>query len=149
MVPTMKLTSPAFSQNQQIDSKYTCDGENVSPPLAIADVPSGAQSLALIVEDPDSPGGTFTHWLIWDIEPAITQIDEGMVTEEAAEGINDFGNTGYGGPCPSSGTHRYIFKLYALDSKLNLPAQTSKEDLMVALEGHILAQTELTGLYNR
>jgi hypothetical protein len=141
---TMKLTSSEFLDNQQIPKKFTCQGEDVSPELKIAEVPDGVKSLALIMDDPDAPGGTFVHWVVYNI--ALTgRIGEGAVP--GTQGMNDFGKQGYGGPCPPSGTHRYVFKLYALDDNLDLPEGLSKEDLEKAMADHVLAQTELIGLY--
>lgn len=148
-VPFMILTSSAFEHNGPIPSKYTCDGENINPPLKIEDVPEKAESLVLIMEDPDAPMGTWVHWTLWNIDPQIKEIQEDSVPEGAQEGITDFGKPGYGGPCPPSGTHRYFFKLYALDTKLDLPSTTTKDQLEEAIEDHILAQAELIGLYSR
>ncbi|KAA9340870.1 YbhB/YbcL family Raf kinase inhibitor-like protein [Adhaeribacter soli] len=144
--PYLMLSSPAFTEGQHIPEKYTCDGENVSPLLQIGDIPEGTESLALILEDPDAPHGTFTHWLIWDMPPIHT-IMEGE--KLGTEGKNDFGQMGYGGPCPPNGTHRYYFRLYALSQKLNLPENTSKEELLKAIEPVKLAKAELMGKYNR
>jgi len=148
-VSSMKISSPAFGQNGTIPKKYTCDGENVNPPLSISQVPPSTQSLVLIMDDPDAPGRTFVHWTLWNIDPKITEIPENEVPEGARQGLTDFGTSGYGGPCPPSGIHRYFFKLYALDSKLELPSNAKKADLEQAMKGHILAQAELIGLYSR
>ena len=148
-VANMKLISQAFSHNQPIPEKYTCDGENVSPPLSISEIPKDTQSLALIVDDPDAPGRTFVHWVVWSIDPSIQEIAEGSIPQGAQEGASDFGQKGYGGPCPPSGTHRYFFKLYALDSQFDLAGDTRKADLERVMAGHILAQAELIGLYSR
>jgi len=145
----MKLASTAFENNQSIPAKYTCDGENVNPPLVIVDIPEDTQSLVLIVDDPDAPGGTFTHWLVWNIDPQAKEIAEGSVPQNASQGKNDFGKNGWGGPCPPSGTHHYFFKLYALDQKIDLPQSANKGDLEKAMQGHILSQTQLIGLYSR
>lgn len=146
---TMELSSPAFIHNATLSSKYTCDGENRSPPLQISGVPSGAKSLALIHDDPDAPMGTWVHWLLWNIDPKTRDIPEGSVPPGAIEGTTSFRKTGYGGPCPPSGTHRYFFKLYALDALLDLPPSANKAKLEKALKGHTLAQAELIGLYSR
>jgi hypothetical protein len=143
----MQLSSPAFKNNKKIPSQYTCDGENINPPLRISGVPAGAQSLVLIVDDPDAPAGDWTHWTVWNIDPRASEIAENSVPAGAAEGLNDFGQTGYGGPCPPSGTHRYQFKLYALDAKLDLGENAKKKELEEALRGHTLAQATLSGLY--
>jgi hypothetical protein len=145
----MKIQSPVFQNNQSIPSKYTCDGGDVNPPLEFLEVPKEAKTLALIVDDPDAPKGDWVHWLVWDINPAINQIAENSAPEEAVEGVTDFGRAGWGGPCPPSGTHRYFFKLYALDAKLNLPSYSVKKDLLQAMNGHIINQAELVGLYQR
>ena len=131
---------------------FTCDGANMSPPLVIEDVLKEAQSLALIVDDPDATrGGTFTHWLVWNISPKTMEFQESEAPRGAVEGRNDFGNEGYGGPCPPRGakSHRYMFKLYALDKILDLRRGAEKDKLKRAMEGHILEQTTLMGLYAR
>lgn len=145
----MKIQSPAFEQNQPIPAKYTCDGENISPPLVISEVPEGTESLVLICDDPDAPAGTWVHWTLWNIPPHTKEIPENSAPAGASEGTTSFGNTGYGGPCPPSGTHRYFFKLYALDKTLDLPPAASPEQLQEAMEGHILESAELVGLYQR
>lgn len=145
----MRIASPAFGHNQNIPAKYTCDGENVNPVLEIAEVPEDAKSLALIMDDPDAPRGTWVHWTLWNIDPSTRQIDENSVPAGAAEGTTSFGKPGYGGPCPPSGTHRYFFKLYALDQMLDLPASTDKSGLENAVQGHVLGQAEFIGLYSR
>lgn len=145
----MKLASSVFENNQAIPPKYTCDGENVSPPLTISDVPENAKSLVLIVDDPDAPRGDWVHWLVWNIPSHTKEIAEHSVPQSAVTGLTDFGENKYGGPCPPSGTHRYQFKLFALDTLLTLPPQTKKAALENALKNHILAQTLLVGLYKR
>jgi len=145
----MKLTSPAFGNNQFIPSKYTCDGQDINPPLQISGVPEEAKSLVLIVDDPDAPGGTWDHWIVWNINPSISEIKENEVPEGAIEGLNDFEKHSYGGPCPPSGVHHYHFRLYALSKKLDLDPSSRKEDVKKAMEGFILDQTELVGLYQR
>lgn len=146
---TLKISSPVFPHNGRIPPKYTCDGADVNPPLIIENVPTGAQSLSLIMDDPDAPAGTWVHWLIWNIEPSIKELKENSVPRGASQGITDFRTAKYGGPCPPSGTHRYFFKLYALDTILNLNNHASKPVLEQAMKGHILAQTELIGQYAR
>lgn len=133
----------------QIPSKYTCDAENVSLPLAVSNIPAGTQSLTLIVDDPDAPSGNWTHWLMWNISPSTTEIKEGQVPTGAVQGVNDFGKNEYGGPCPPSGTHRYQFKLYALNANLDLSPDSQKKDLEAAIKDHIIGQDLLTGLYQR
>lgn len=145
----MTITSTAFQHNEQISRKYTCDGENHNPPLTFSKVPENAQSLALIVEDPDAPAKVFTHWLIYNMPSATIQILENQVPENCMLGMTDFGKTAYGGPCPPSGTHRYFFKLYALDSILDLPEGASKEEIEKKMQGHIIESAELIGLYKR
>jgi len=143
------LRSSAFENNSNIPSKYTCDGQDINPPLSISGIPENAQGLILIVEDPDAPMGTFCHWTMWNISPQVTEISENSVPEGATEGQTDFGKTGYGGPCPPSGTHRYFFKLYALDVKLDLNEGAGKTEVERAMEGHVLGGAELIGLYSR
>lgn len=153
----MRLTSPAFADNQQIPSIYTCDGKNINPPLDITDIPQNTKSLALIVDDPDAPGGDFVHWLVWNITPPATSptatatmhITENQIPTNATVGTTDFGTTGYGGPCPPSGTHHYYFKLHALDAQLTLPPTTKKSQLEAAIKPHTLAQATLIGVYKR
>ena len=142
----MKITSSAFQEGGNIPSKFTCDGADSSPPLQIAEIPSGAKSLALIVDDPDAPSGLFTHWMVWNISPQTNTIAEGS-TPKGVHGTNDFGKSGYGGPCPPSGTHRYYFRIFALDSELNLPPATKRSQLAAAMKGHVVAQGELMGRY--
>jgi Raf kinase inhibitor-like YbhB/YbcL family protein len=146
---TLKLSSPEFSHNGMIPSKYTCDGRDVSPPLTIEGVPEQAASLALIVDDPDAPAGTWVHWVVWNIAPGTARIAEGAAPKGALQGMNDFRRRNYGGPCPPSGTHRYFFKLYALDVKLPAGAGTTKADLERSMQDHVVAQAELIGLYRR
>ncbi len=143
----MHLESPAFEAHQTIPKKFTCDGQDVSPPLVFQDIPKDAKCLVLIVEDPDAPRGTFVHWLAWNLDPS-PQLEEG--SNPPNQGTNDFGKLGYKGPCPPKGNpHRYFFKLYALNTKLNLPIGSSKKQLEDAMHGHIIGQAELIGLYQR
>ncbi len=146
---TMTITSTAFKSNESIPVKYTCDGADINPPLVIENVPSVAKSLALIVDDPDAPRGTWVHWVVWNIDPATREIKEHSIPDGAQQGTNDFRKLDYGGPCPPSGTHRYFFKLYALDKVLNLGPNTTKAALESAMKGHILARAEIIGLYKR
>ena len=143
----MQLTSPAFEHQGSIPSKYTCDGSNVSPPLEVSNVPSDARSLVLVVDDPDAPGGTFVHWVMYDIPPEVKVIHEN--TQPGTPGTNNFNKKAYGGPCPPSGTHRYFFKLYALDRQLSLEPGRTKEQVQREMNGHIIEQIELIGLYQR
>ena len=142
----MKITSSAFQEGANIPSKFSCDGADTSPPLQIADIPSEAKSLALIVDDPDAPGGLFTHWTVWNIPPQTSAVGEGSAPK-GVRGTNDFGKSGYGGPCPPSGTHRYYFRIFALDRELDLPRSTKRNQLDAAMKGHVVAQGELMGRY--
>jgi len=142
----MKLASFDFEHEGYIPEKFTCDGEDVSPALMIEDIPENTKRLALIVEDPDAPAGTWIHWLVFNIHVKDV-IEEGEIP--GIQGINDFRKLEYGGPCPPSGTHRFFFKLYALDEKLDLKEGCHKKDLLKAMEGHIIEETELIGLYQR
>ena len=145
----LQLTSQAFHDNGMIPSEYTCDGANGNPPLSIRNVPANARSFALIVDDPDAPRGTWVHWVLWNMGPDTTEIPAMSVPGGALQGTNDFGRQSYGGPCPPSGTHRYFFKLYALDISPPLKPGATKEQLEEALKGHILEKAELVGLYRR
>ncbi len=145
----LTIKSPAFSEKERIPSEYTCDGEDVNPPLVFENVPDDARSLALIVEDPDSPGKTWTHWVVFNIPPEIIAIQEDSVPTGSEEAMTDFGKIGYGGPCPHSGTHRYHFRLYALDITLSLTEDVTHEEILNAIEGHILDEAVLVGLYSR
>ena len=142
----MKLTSPEFQNNKLIPKKFTCQGDDVNPPLVIEDIPKDAKSLALIVDDPDATTGTWVHWIVFDI-PVVSKIEENSIPGK--QGTNDFGRKDYGGPCPPSGTHRYFFKIYALKEKLNLDEGSRKEDLEEIMQEHILAKAELIGLYKK
>ncbi len=143
------ITSTAFENNGNIPVKYTCDGDDVNPPLIIKDIPPGTESIALIADDPDAPMGTWVHWVVWNIPPDTREIGEDSVPSGAQQGINDFRKHDYGGPCPPSGTHRYFFKAYALDRALDLSENSRKEDLEKAMKGHVLAEALIIGLYKR
>ena len=145
----MKITSSVFTHNSKILSKYTCDEENVNPPLQFLDVPKNAKSLVLIVDDPDAPSKTWVHWAVYNIDPKTTKVDENSIPQDSIKGMTDFGKPGYGGPCPPSGSHRYFFKLYALDNILDLPQNATKQMVEEKMEGHILEKAELIGLYSR
>ena len=145
----MKLSSPAFGNLDKIPEKFTCDGENISPPLEISDVPEGAQSLALVLEDPDAPRGTFVHWVVFNIDPMTTRVMQGEAPADTVESVTSTGKRGYFGPCPPSGTHRYFFKLYALNTALDLPTSITADSLLKRVKQHILEETELVGLYTR
>lgn len=142
----LKITSPAFQHNGMIPSKYTCDGENVNPALQIEGIPEGTQSLALVIDDPDAPMGTWDHWVVWNVPPSNEIRENGV---PGTEGMNGFRRHNYGGPCPPGGTHRYFFKVYALDTKLTLNLNSNKRDLEKAMQGHILAKGEIIGKYTR
>ena len=143
----LKITSPVFDRD--IPRRYTCDGKNISPPFEIKNVPPEAKSLALIVDDLDAPRGTFVHWIMWNIDRAIKEIKENSVPKGAAQGINDFKKHSYGGPCPPSRTHRYVFKVFALDVRLSLGPNSTAVDLQNAIKGHVIAKAQLIGFYSR
>src|SRR5688500_10792846 len=143
---TLTVYSTVFSHKGHIPSEYTCDGKDINPPLEVENIPEGTKSLALIMEDPDAPRGTFDHWLVWNISPNEAISEQ---TNPGISGTNDFGKTGYGGPCPPSGVHRYFFKVYALDTKLELLAGADKKTLLETMNGHILSEGEIMGLYQR
>lgn len=150
----MKLESSAFASGQPIPQKHTCDGQDQSPALSWSEAPQGAKSFALIADDPDAPMSTWVHWVIFNLPPQTHALPEGVPNTDSAaggtQGRNDFGKTGYGGPCPPPGKpHRYFFKLYALDSALALKAGAKKADLEKAMQGHIIGQAELMGTYQR
>jgi Raf kinase inhibitor-like YbhB/YbcL family protein len=143
------LESSAFENAQAIPSRHSCEGEDVSPPLRWSNVPEGARSLALVVDDPDAPGGVFTHWIAWGLDPTADGLGEGASAPR--EGQNDFGTSGYRGPCPppGHGRHRYVFRLYALDAELELGSGAAKAELEQAIAGHVLTTAELVGTYER
>lgn len=144
----MEVLSSAFGHGEDIPRKHTCQGENLVPPLSISGVPDGTRSIAIIVDDPDAPMGTWVHWVAWDIAPDQAMIAEGE--QPGRQGINDFRRLGYGGPCPPPGpSHTYRFKVYALDAMLGLAQGTDKAGLESAMEGHVLAMAELDGEYKR
>ena len=143
----MKITSSAFQEGGDIPSKFSRDGGNVNPPLRIEGTPENAKSLVLIVDDPDAPVGLFTHWLVWNIDPKTTEIPEKSLPKGAVQGTNDYPNLGYGGPQPPSGTHRYYFKIFALDQTLDLHSGAKRQELDKAMNGHIIAQGQSMGRY--
>lgn len=151
----LSLSSSAFSDGWKIPVKYTCAGQDISPPLVWSKSPAGTQSLALIVDDPDAPGGVFTHWVLFNLPADTSELSEAIPTAKeldngGRQGKNDFGRIGYGGPCPPPGRpHHYRFTLYALDKLLDLPAGVSKKQVVNTMAGHILAQVQLTGTYQR
>ncbi len=150
---TLKVTSTAFANEQTIPARHTCKGENSSPPLAWDNVPAGTKSFALIVDDPDAPSGTFVHWVIFNIPPAVRMLPGGIepaaskLTDGTVQGVNGMRATGYTGPCPPSGKHRYYFRLYALDTTLSLDSRADKRAVVPALQGHILAQGQIMGYF--
>lgn len=146
---TVIISSPAFRHGGAIPIRFTCDGIDASPPLVIGKVPPKTRALALIMDDPDAPSGTWVHWVVWNIPAHTREIPEYGLPLSANQGRNSWKRTGYGGPCPPSGTHRYFFRLYALDSLLQLSPSTTKADLEQDMQGHILAQGELMGTYRR
>jgi hypothetical protein len=151
---TIQITSPAFKEGAMIPAKYTADGLDISPPLQWQGVPKGAAGIALINDDPDAPMGTWVHWVLYNLPPDTNSLPEGVPCDDtlengAMQGRTDFGSTGYGGPAPPSGTHRYYFKLYALDTMLQLPPGATKAQLEKAMKNHILAQATLMGKYKR
>jgi len=145
---TFFIHSPAFQNGQRIPSKYTCDGDDVPPPLALENIPQYTVSLVLIVDDPDAPSGTWDHWILFNIPKDTTRIAED-IAQTGTHGKTSWGNTSYGGPCPPHSTHRYFFKIYALDTNLRLPEGSTKEEVLEAMKGHILKQSELMGTYTR
>ena len=150
----MKLTSPAFTEEGMIPAQYTCNGADISPPLAWEEVPEDAKSLALIVDDPDAPVGTWVHWVLYNLPASTRELKENItktkiLPDGAMQGTNDFRKIGYNGPCPPGGTHRYFFKLYALDEMVDLNPGARKKDLVDAMKGHILAECQLMGKFSR
>ena len=150
----MKIESSVFQESKMIPQKYTCDGDDISPPLTFSGIPQGSASLALICDDPDAPAGTWVHWVLFNMPAATRGLPEAVPSEKilsigARQGTNDFRNIGYGGPCPPGGTHRYFFKLYALDRSLDLEAGATKWQLTQAMKGHILAEAQVIGTYKR
>jgi Raf kinase inhibitor-like YbhB/YbcL family protein len=145
----LKVSSPVFDQKGNLPRKYACDGTNVSPPLKIENIPPQTKSLALVFDDIDAPRGTYVHWILWNISPAVKEIKENSVPDGAVEGTNDFKKQNYGGPCPPSRAHRYVFKCYALDLVLQLDPSSTKEQLEKAMKGHVLSRGELMGSYKK
>ena len=150
----LAITSPAFTDGGAIPSVYTCEGRDVSPPLAWTDPPPGTNSLALISDDPDAPGKTWVHWVLYNLPPSARKLPEAFPPDEerpdgTRQGTTDFGRVGYGGPCPPSGTHRYFFKLYALDALLSLSPGATKPQFEAAMKGHLLAEAQLMGTYRK
>jgi len=146
---SMKITSTAFEDNQSIPPQYTCDGDNGNPPLAFEGVSDEVETLVLIVDDPDAPEGTWIHWTLWNIPADAAGINAGSIPESAEEGETSYGKSGYDGPCPPTGEHKYVFKLYGLDIALTISPQSTKEDLEEAMTGHVIEKAELVGLYRK
>ncbi len=145
----MQITSPVFGHNETIPRAYTCQGEDTNPPLEISGVPEGAQSLVLIMDDPDAPSRTWDHWVVFNIPVSGAALSIGEHSVPGTQGWNSFGRVEYGGPCPPSGTHRYFFKIYALDNRLSVRARARKQEVERAMQGHILDQAQLIGLYKK
>ncbi|MFC1656628.1 YbhB/YbcL family Raf kinase inhibitor-like protein [Patescibacteria group bacterium] len=145
----MQISCPGFANEERIPIKHTCDNSDVNPTLNISEVPDNTKSLALIVDDSDAPMGTWIHWLVWNIDPKISSVDENTIPKDALQGKNDFGKLNWGGPCPSDGEHHYSFKLFALDTKLDLHEGSTIKDLENVMLGHILEKAELVGIYSR
>lgn len=145
----MKLSSPAFVPNGAIPQKFSCDGDNVNPRLVMEKIPVEAKCLVLIMDDPDAPAGTWVHWVLWNVDPRTTEIAENSIPAESMQGANSWGKTGYGGPCPPSGTHRYYFRLFALNELLTLPQTADRKAVDRAMQGKILDRCELMGTYRR
>lgn len=147
--PIMHLTSAAFDDGSRIPDTYTCKGADISPPLSVQNIPNGTKSLALIVHDPDAPGGDFVHWVVWSIPADSSTISEGALPPGAQQGINSFGKRAYNGPCPPAGkAHHYVFDVYAVSTELNLPDSTTRDKLMNAIEGSKIGHATLTGTYS-
>jgi len=143
----MNIISKSFENESKIPEKYTCDGENINPNLEISSVPSNSKSLLLIMDDPDASFGIWDHWILYNIDPSVTTIEENSIPSKAKQGKNSWGKIEYGGPCPAKGTHRYIFRLYALDIELNLDEGATKDEVLNATANHVLEKSELIGLY--
>lgn len=143
---SLLVRSKAFNDGGSIPPKYTCDGENISPPIEITDYPPTTKSIAIIVEDPDAPRGTYDHWIVWNLPPNMLIEEDSRV---GVVGTNSFGKAGYGGPCPPSGSHRYFFKAFALDQELGIETGSNKKALQDAMKEHVLASGELMGVYQR
>ncbi len=151
---SINITSAAFENNAMIPSQYTCDGQNTSPPLSWTGVPAGAKSLAMTLEDPDAPSGLFVHWVIFNMPPSLTGLpaavpNDAKLPDGTIQGLNGAGKPGYTGPCPPSGVHRYFFRVYALDTMLNLPETANRDDLFKAVQGHVLGWGQLNSRYQK
>ncbi len=148
-VEEWKISSPAFENGGKIPTKYTCDGANVNPLLKIENTPANTKSLALVFDDIDAPRGSYVHWIAWNIDPGLKEIKENSVPEGGVQGVNGFKKRNYGGPCPPGRAHKYVFRIYALDTLLNLNPNGTKKDLEKAMEGHVISRAQLTGSYKR
>ena len=149
LIKSMNITSSAFQNNQHIPAKYTCTGEGINPPLEFSEIPENTKSLALIVDDPDAPMGTWVHWVVYNINPEVREIKENSAPLEALLGLTSSGNAKYGPPCPPSGTHRYFFKLYALNKMLDLTGEVTKQTIEEAMKNSIISQAQIIGLYSK
>jgi Raf kinase inhibitor-like YbhB/YbcL family protein len=145
----MIISSSHFDDGEFIPKRFSCDGDNIPPDLEFMDIPNRTQTLVLIIEDPDAPSGIWSHWVVWNIDPRVDHISDGIIPPGAREGANSSGSLGYQGPCPPNGLHRYIFRLFALDGVLTLPPDSGREDLLEAISGHIIEAAKLVGLYER
>ncbi len=145
----LKITSPAFGHEGMIPKKYSCQGDDINPELIIEGIPEGTKSLVLIMDDPDAPIGTWDHWVVWNIDSSISNIEENSIPKEGIIGRNSWNRNDYGGPCPPSGTHRYYFKLYALDTKLTLEEKSNKKTVEKAIKDHVIEQAVLMGKYKK
>ena len=149
IMESISITSSAFARQGNIPEKYTCKGDNVNPPIHVENIPINAKSVVLIMDDPDAPGETWDHWIMWDIPATTKDIQENSVPRGAIQGTNSWGNTKYQGPCPPSGTHRYVFKVYALDTTVELRTNSKKNAVEQAMRGHIIARGELIGMFSK
>ncbi len=151
---SIKIFSSAFSEGGMIPERFTCDGSGVSPHLSWGEQPAGTKSITIICNDPDAPGGNFVHWLLYDIPASTRELPEnvppdGVLSNGAKQGVTDFDSLGYGGPCPPGGVHKYVFKIFALNALLGLPAGASEKQVLKAMKGHVLGEGKLTGKYGR
>lgn len=145
----MKISSSVFNDREYIPRKYTCNGENINPPLEFSEVPREARSLVLIVDDPDAPNGTWVHWIVYNIDPDVTNVREDSIPDNGVAGVTNFGKLEYGGPCPPSGTHRYFFKLYALNKILSIEGKADKDSVERYMRDAVIDHAELVGLYSQ
>jgi hypothetical protein len=146
---TFRISSGAFTDGSDIPVKYTCDGSDISPPVSVSGIPESAKSLIILLDDKDTPSGTWVHWLMWNIPAGVSEIPENSVPAGAIQGKNGFGDNSYGGPCPPTGRHRYLFTMYALDTYLTLPSGSTKEEVINSVNTHIMSRAEYSGYYTR